>query len=237
MVSLLASCSKENLTQNSLNENNSTESITEEKDGKGIDEVLTREKGYLVFESEEDIEKFISKLTNQEADPTRIDAKFGFESYLNNVPQTRVNEGIFGDEYFAGSLNKHGMVGIGNHVFKMNPATEEVFVADKKISDKDLRQLQQAQTSSDLPKEGMAFSFSDNVFDILAGRDSKTTCRFGAENIRQNASYCSFGNGNTTNANGEFVLRARYWRGGIWNTLKVELYHDCTGHFIQVVNV
>ncbi len=177
--------------------------------------------GYLVFECEEKMEEFIIKLTKSEVDPTTIASTFGFNSYLEHVPQTEQNEVIFGDKYFAATLNMDGMIGVGTYIFKVNPPTEEVFVISNSAGNKSIKALKNAQSQNNLPSNALVFSFEDEIFELL---EKGATCeeKMGCDEdcsppqrvIKQDFKYC--GENDEFELIGFYWLQVRYSKVGFW---------------------
>lgn len=199
---------------------------TVSKDSREITPEFEASKNLVSFKSIESYENFID---NYEEDQKEIALeklkKSNFQNYFTkqeNLVAAKNDFGTDSDDYemddrFGQLLNQDGVIRIGDYLFKVNLPLEEVRVVTFTDSDTYSEALSLINSSS---KEVMLFSTDDDVLDLLTiGIQEKCG---GSSSFNEHEDIDDqFG--------GKFTFRARYFKAGIYNRVRITGEHHHAG--------
>lgn len=219
---LIGSCSK-------------TEQLTIES----IEEVtygVSLQEGILKFIDESTFENYVLQLDVENLDEWEKSINFySLRSLINDS-----NEGISEESQdftvfptesmrFCSILNKHGIVQVGDWIFKLNFDNREVWA----ISEQDKFLVENLMNNNYSKEKMLKFSFEDDIFDMLDNesaelkRRCKESCAFSTQDVVPNSDdywYCET-NGDEYGAE----LKSDLDNFGIWKHLYTKFKHRKKG--------
>ena len=227
---LLASCNQDVVEPDNTETTYSIES-------RGGEPTLTDD-GLLHFRTREHFEAYMHRLERYGTSSlTTLSQRNGFQSLKNNPGLDR--RGILlEDQTFSSVLNKDAAISIGDYIFKLNPATEEVYVIKSTTNERERGMTLSARTDNNLPASAEVLSFDDEVLsimeaDLIGGPDVDieelfwNRCDAAQRQARESADVCSrqiaLDTGSCTFLG---TVRAKYGGFGIWYRLTASVFHS-----------
>ncbi len=221
---LLTSCSQETIVPNEKETSNTLEQRSEKP--------VLRDDGIYHFTGEEAFGSYMQELEYlSEKELEKITENDNFQSFKQSSALNR-NGASLDHAALSATLNQDAAISIGEHIFKLNPATEEVYVIDATASPRLLTLMLNADNTSRLPSSIQVFSFDDDVFGELSipnigHHDFPVWLRCDAadsdEDLEDSECLVDFGNGISCNFKG--LVKARYFKGGILFRLTARFEH------------